>query len=85
MLLSHFTRNNYSAFSRFAAVIVVFDMTDLYSLTSCPAWLEDALKVNSVRPIVFLVGTKRDLLVRRRALLVARFNEFSSADPVRID
>nr|CAG4648208.1 EOG090X0CJ3 [Moina brachiata]SVE93235.1 EOG090X0CJ3 [Moina brachiata] len=44
------------------AVIVVFDMTDLYSLTSCPAWLEDALKVNNVRPIVFLVGTKRDLL-----------------------
>jgi hypothetical protein len=26
--------------------------------------LEDALKANTVRPLVFLVGTKRDLLVR---------------------
>lgn len=44
------------------AVIVVFDVTDLYSLSSCPKWLEDALKANVARPLVFLVGTKRDLL-----------------------
>ena len=39
-------------------------MTNLYSLSSCPAWLEDALKANTVRPLVFLVGAKRDLLVK---------------------
>ncbi|XP_057367569.1 ras-related protein Rab-34-like [Daphnia carinata] len=44
------------------AVVVAFDLTNLYSLSSCPAWLEDALKANTVRPLVFLVGTKRDLL-----------------------
>ena len=43
--------------------MIVFDLTDLYSLSSCPKWLEDALKANVVRPLVFLVGSKRDLLV----------------------
>lgn len=46
------------------AVIVVFDLTNLYSLSSCPTWVEDALKANPVRPLVFLVGTKKDLLVK---------------------
>ena len=52
--------------------MVVFDLTDLYSLSSCPKWLEDALKANVVRPLVFLVGTKRDLLVMFRQKWAAK-------------
>ena len=56
----------------FAAILVVFDLTDLFSLSACPKWLEDALKANVDRPLVFLVGTKRDLLVIVRFDLLIR-------------
>lgn len=51
-------------------------MTNLYSLSSCPAWLEDAIKVNTVRPLVFLVGTKMDLLVYSILLYHFLLNNF---------
>ena len=63
-------------FSLKSAVIVVFDVTDLYSLSSVPKWLEDALKANVTRPLVFLVGAKRDLLVKRTILLFSFLSLF---------
>jgi len=43
-------------------VILVFDMTVLQSLDNCKSWLQAALQVNQSKPIVFLVGSKRDIL-----------------------
>ncbi|KAK2153719.1 hypothetical protein LSH36_288g02047 [Paralvinella palmiformis] len=42
-------------------VIVVFDMSDISSLTGVTQWKEDACQ-NASDPLVFLVGTKKDLL-----------------------
>lgn len=46
-------------------VIIVFDLTNLYSLSHCKNWLREALEANdTTTPLLFLVGTKKDLLVR---------------------
>lgn len=51
-----------SAYYRGAhAIVVVFDLTDLRSLHCCPRWLEEASSDNKNDPLVFLVGTKKDL------------------------
>ncbi|XP_044732523.1 ras-related protein Rab-34 [Chrysoperla carnea] len=42
-------------------VILVFDLCNLMTLSNCKKWLDDALKV-SQDPIIFLVGTKKDLM-----------------------
>lgn len=46
-------------------VIIVFDLTNLYSLSHCKNWLKEALNANdeATTPLLFLVGTKKDLLV----------------------
>jgi hypothetical protein len=44
-------------------IVVVFDLSSLMSLSHCPQWLEEALSANSGSPHIFLVGTKRDLMV----------------------
>lgn len=46
-------------------VIIVFDVTNLYSLSHSKNWLREALDANGTSsPLIFLVGTKKDLLVR---------------------
>jgi GTPase SAR1 family protein len=47
------------------AIVVTFDMTDKETLYHAEHWLYDALGVtnNKNNPLVFLVGTKYDLLV----------------------
>lgn len=48
------------------AIVVAFDLTNPHSLTSTEIWLMDALKVlnyDDETPLIFLVGTKKDLLV----------------------
>lgn len=42
-------------------VIVVFDMSDIGSLSNVIQWKEDACQ-NASEPLVFLVGTKKDLV-----------------------
>ncbi|XP_076069493.1 RAS oncogene family member RabX5 [Oratosquilla oratoria] len=45
------------------AVMVVFDVTNVVTLAHTAQWLEEAKQANPASgPIVFLVGTKRDLL-----------------------
>ncbi|XP_059490954.1 ras-related protein Rab-34-like [Neocloeon triangulifer] len=46
------------------ALVVVFDMTNLLSLAHCHQWLEEAMTANcrGPKPLVFLVGTKKDLM-----------------------
>ncbi|TNM85154.1 hypothetical protein fugu_009332 [Takifugu bimaculatus] len=44
------------------AIIVVFDLSSVTSLTHARQWLEDAMKENDPSSVLlFLVGTKRDL------------------------
>jgi len=43
--------------------VIVFDLTSLMSLSHSPQWLEEALNANSGPSHIFLVGTKRDLMV----------------------
>jgi len=50
--------------------VIVFDLTSLLSLSHCPQWLEEALNANSGSSHIFLVGTKRDLMVWRYTLWV---------------
>ncbi len=48
------------------SIIVAFDLTDQESLQSVEGWLNDALKANKFdqQPqFIFIVGTKRDLIV----------------------
>jgi GTPase SAR1 family protein len=49
-----------------AAIVIVFDLTSLMSLSHCQQWLEEALSANSGSPHIFLVGTKGDLMVWRQ-------------------
>ncbi|XP_064085807.1 ras-related protein Rab-34-like [Macrobrachium nipponense] len=45
------------------AVMVVFDVTNIVSLAHTAQWLEEAKEANrNTNPLVFLVGTKRDLM-----------------------
>ncbi|XP_049809883.1 ras-related protein Rab-34-like [Schistocerca nitens] len=44
------------------AIVIVFDLTSLMSLSHSPEWLKEATKVNSGNPQRYLVGTKRDLM-----------------------
>lgn len=46
------------------AVMVVFDVTNVVTLAHTAQWLEEAREANiNSCPLVFLVGTKRDLMV----------------------
>lgn len=45
-------------------IIIVFDLTNLYSLSHSKNWLQEALSANdTTTPLLFLVGSKKDLLV----------------------
>ncbi|MPC59745.1 Ras-related protein Rab-34 [Portunus trituberculatus] len=48
----------------FLAVMIVFDVTNIVTLAHTSQWLEEARQANADRltPVVFLVGTKRDLM-----------------------
>ena len=50
--------------SLFSVVVVVFDLSSLDSLASCKQWAEEACS-SANDPHLFLVGAKRDLLVRK--------------------
>lgn len=52
--------------SLFSVVVVVFDLSSLDSLASCKQWAEEACS-SANDPHLFLVGAKRDLLVRKAA------------------
>ncbi|CAF0752174.1 unnamed protein product [Didymodactylos carnosus] len=53
-----------AAYYRGAHVIIaVFDLTDLQSLKNTELWIQEAVDASSEKPIVFLVGAKRDLLI----------------------
>lgn len=56
----------------FSVVMVVFDLTDEVSLANASRWMESATE-NAVNPVRFLVGTKRDLLVRNILEMCACF------------
>ena len=49
-------------FLDFSVTIVVFDLSDEFSLSNVARWMEDAAG-NSSDPIKFVVGTKKDLVV----------------------
>lgn len=55
-----------AAYYRGAHVIVgVFDMTETNTLVSAERWINEALQITAVdNPLIFLVGTKRDLIVK---------------------
>ena len=47
-------------------MVVVFDVTSVMSLAHTAQWLEEAKDANrGSEPLIFLVGTKRDLLVSK--------------------
>ncbi|XP_022252407.1 ras-related protein Rab-34-like, partial [Limulus polyphemus] len=61
------------------AVVIVFDVTNTFSLQHVPVWLEETLENNKEKPLVFLVGTKRDLvsepvyhMVEKQAIAMAK-------------
>ena len=43
--------------------MVVFDLANLTSLGHCQQWLNEAAQSNTEPYYIFLIGTKRDLLV----------------------
>ncbi|CAB3381772.1 Hypothetical predicted protein [Cloeon dipterum] len=47
------------------ALVVVFDMSNLETLSNTRQWMNEAMAANSrgPKPLVFLVGTKKDLMV----------------------
>uniref|UniRef100_A0A1B6D7M2 Ras-related protein Rab-36 n=1 Tax=Clastoptera arizonana TaxID=38151 RepID=A0A1B6D7M2_9HEMI len=52
-----------SSYYRGADVIaVVFDLSNISSLYTVTQWLQDALKVNPKQPLLFLIGTKMDVI-----------------------
>ena len=54
-------------------IVVVFDMTLPSTLNNAIQWLKDALIANEkTDPIVFLVGTKSDLVSRKSMALIER-------------
>ncbi len=54
-----------AAYYRGAHVIVgVFDMNNLDTLKSAERWINEALEITAIdNPLIFLVGSKRDLIV----------------------
>lgn len=45
-------------------MLIVFDFTNLFSLSHSKRWLQDALDASgTVTPLIFLVGAKKDLIV----------------------
>lgn len=44
--------------------MITFDLSSLMSLCHCKQWLDEGLKSNNGPLHIFLVGTKRDLLVK---------------------
>lgn len=54
-----------------SVVMVVFDVTNIVTLAHTAQWLEEAKQANEgSNPLIFLVGTKRDLMVRLQRILV---------------
>jgi hypothetical protein len=46
--------------------MVIFDLSAIRTLANCKKWLQDALEVSNSAddpPYIFLVGSKKDLLV----------------------
>ena len=51
--------------------MIVFDVTNVMSLAHTAQWLEEAKDANqNYEPLIFLVGTKRDLLVSYKEFLM---------------
>ncbi len=62
-----------AAYYRGAHVIIgVFDMDNLETLTSAERWIKEALEITAAdNPLVFLVGSKQDLIVKK---IIFQFN-----------
>ncbi|OAD55582.1 Ras-related protein Rab-34 [Eufriesea mexicana] len=56
-------------------IIVVFDLTNLISLGHCQQWLNEAAKSNTEPYYIFLVGTKRDLLMENKKINCFQSNQ----------
>lgn len=61
------------------AVVIVFDITNMFSLQNVPVWLKETLENNRENPVIFLIGTKRDAVsdatyraVEQQAVIMAR-------------
>ena len=55
------------------AIIAVFDINDLDTLKSAERWVNEALQTTANdNPLIYLVGSKRDLLVRSNVLICKR-------------
>lgn len=54
---------NCERFLYFTVIMVVFDLGNLMSLAHCQQWLHEASLSNIGSYHIFLVGTKKDLLV----------------------
>ena len=55
------------------AIVIAFDLIDKDTLVESETWLNDALKVASIddqKPFIFLVGTKKDLIVNRKIIIL---------------
>ena len=67
-----------AAYYRGAHVIIgVFDMNNLDTLKSAERWINEALEITAAdNPIVFLVGSKQDLIVKKKK----KNDEFPSFD-----
>ncbi len=65
-----------AAYYRGAHVIIgVFDLNDLETLKSAERWIKEALEITaSDNPLVFLVGSKQDLIVRKIIFLSNLFS-----------
>jgi GTPase SAR1 family protein len=48
------------------AIVAVFDLNDIDTLKSAERWVNEALQTTAVdNPLIFLVGSKRDLIVNK--------------------
>ena len=52
--------------------MVAFDLTDEGSLLNAPKWMQEASE-NADDPVKFLIGTKRDLLVKGHEMLFGSY------------
>lgn len=67
---NHFSNNNIHN-SNFVAIIVVFDFTNISTLSHCKQWLKEALNASGNEdPFIFLVGTKKDLVVGIKSVVL---------------
>lgn len=63
----------YLLLSGFSVVIIVFDLTDKFTLEHAEVWHAEAVKEMKEAAFLFLVGTKKDICVSRGHLPASPF------------